>query len=103
MAALLFHRLEGKYSRDQWLDEDDWWMVNVVCRPDRNAERPERGYYPVPRSGPKGVDQAISFRELFFLPERVRAMRALGMTDGEMEEAYQKWFGGYVGPELSDG
>lgn len=93
MWALLIRRFEGDFTRQRFLDMDDWELMNVLCRPDFHDGDVERGYWPVPRmsdandpgmveTGPRGV---------FYNPKRIEAMKTLGMTDAEIEAKFQDW------------
>lgn len=93
MFALLSHITNGTFSRERFLDMDDWELLNVLSRPDFHANQPERGYWPVPRSDPddKGGVKQIGLRGSWFHPKRIKAMKTLGMTDEEIEAGFQAW------------
>lgn len=79
-------------TREQWEELDDWYIVNVLFRPSTNEAHPENGYWPVGRMDPDDPTVGdLTFREMFYLPERVRAMKEAGMTPEDMEMKYRNW------------
>lgn len=81
-------------TRQQFLDLDDWTVNNVYFRPNANADRPDRGYWPKARH--KEGDQAergTNWREIFYGPDgnRLKAMRTVGMSEEEIEAKFQNF------------
>lgn len=72
-------------TREQFMDLDDWALVNVFCRPSTK----EDGYWPVPRFNPFDPPVApVSLDEQFVAIWRMR-----GLKDAEILERYKKWKG----------
>lgn len=94
--AMLWRFTKGRMTKEEFMRLGDWDMVNVLFRPDKNEDHPERGYFPVRRRfvGDGGlVERDISWRETYFgvKGERLRAMLDAGMTREEAEARFQNW------------
>ncbi len=77
MLALMYHRSEGRYGREQWLRDDDNWIINVVCRP--STAEADKPYWPVPSvdrtQPPRPPAKLMPFEELFYFIWRKRGMK----------------------------
>ena len=77
-------------TREQFMDLDDWTLINVYLRPNQNEDDPLEGYLPVGRVNkddkPKSPIAASNPRDVFFYIWRQR-----GKTDAEIEELIKKW------------
>lgn len=91
---MLLHKFEGNFTRERFLDMDDWEMMNVLCRPNTFGEHDKSGrYWPIARMEDPNdpVVGALDHRGVFFHPDRIKAMKALGFTDAEIEERYESY------------
>lgn len=75
---------------DQFMELDDWTVMNVYFRPNANEESPEKGYRPVRRAQPEDIQsgdlQAIpiaSYKDLFF-----DSWRKQGMAEADIEKRF---------------
>lgn len=74
-------------TREQFLDLDDWALINVYFRPNENSD-PLEGYWPQERQGSDRETIAVGPKESFFYVWRKR-----GMAEEEIEARYKKWCG----------
>ncbi len=74
-------------TREQFMDLDDWTMINVYFRPNLYEHDPEVGYWPVPRvgEGRSRVAEPIAFDAMVYDLWKKR-----GMTDAEIDAKFRK-------------
>lgn len=101
--ASLWHNTKGLVGKDEFLDSyDDWFMVNVVGRPNANVDSKDKHWYdPVERHdplSPKIIAHETGIKNMFMLTTG-KAMRTIGCSDEEIEERFQQWAASYQGPE----
>jgi len=77
---------------------DEWEMTNVIARPDFHAGSSMKDYWPVPRlADPRDpVVGALDHKGVFFHPDRIKAMKALGFSDAEIEERFASYAQGKI-------
>lgn len=90
---MLLRKFEGNFSRERFLDMDEWEMTNVLARPDFHDGNLEKGYWPVGRmADPKDPPvKGIGKKGIFYHPDRVKAMKVLGYTDADIDAKYDEW------------
>ena len=90
---MLLHKFDGNFTRERFLDMDDWELQNVLCRPNLHHGDDTRSYWPVGREDQDDpvVKVGISKRAVFFTPPRVEAYKLLGLTQEECEARFQEW------------
>lgn len=76
-------------SKREFMRLGDFDLYNAIFRPSKYEDDPERGYWPVRRK--EDGETGITYRDIFFLPVRVEAMKAAGMTEEEMEAKYRAY------------
>lgn len=87
--ALLWR--EKRMTKDQFLDLSDNDLFNWVGRPSIYHD-PSKPYWPVPRSDPDAPpSKIIGTSELYMNSPKAKALRTMGASEAEIEEAYQKW------------
>lgn len=87
--------MTNRMSKEEFMRMHDWVAMNALCRPNNNKD-PKEGYFPVPRVNPDDPPvQDITFRDLY-MRTKGKALRKLGATDQEVEEAFNEWFKGYT-------
>ena len=75
-------------------------MVNVIGRPNQNEGLRDKGYWPVGHADPDNpVVGAATPRSLWYTPAKVRAMRAMGMKDEEIDAEFREWAKRFRGNE----
>lgn len=83
-------------TKDQFLDLTDWDLVNWIGRPScfNDAKKP---YWPAPRvdtSRPEGTP--ITWRDMYMMSPKAKAMKTMGATEEELEAEYQNWISDHV-------
>ena len=85
-----------------FLDSDNWTLQNVYLRPNRweGVKGKEGQYWPVDRMDPDNpVVRSHSGPRDLYMSTKGKAMRQLGCSEEEIEEACAAWMAGYQGPE----
>lgn len=92
---MLLHKFDGDFQRQRLLDMDGWEMTNVLCRPSTRADA-QQGYWPVGRMADPNDPpvKALDHAGVFFHPDRVKAMRTLGMSDAEIQDHFERYRSG---------
>lgn len=89
---MLIRKFDGDFPRERFLDMDDWEATNVLARPNAKGDK-SYDYWPVSRMADP-LDPSVSAanpKSIFYHPERIKAMKTLGMTDAEIDERYAEW------------
>ena len=89
MRAWMWHAWEGKqFGRAEFLDMDDRELVNILTRP-ASSRNPHKPYWPVKLADPDDPPvKDVGIRGLFFIPQRIAAMKTMGFSDEDIEERF---------------
>lgn len=103
MLAALHHFSKGRIGKREYLEAyDDWYLLNVACRPNSVTDKNDTRYRPVPRLEPDDHRRVAvhdaGIRQMFMMTTG-RAMRTMGCSEAEIEERFDRWSASYQGPE----
>jgi hypothetical protein len=75
---------------DEFMDMDDWLMVNAYTRPSSHSD-PLKPYMPVPRDDPEDPSRGVIGGKDLWWSTTGKAMKTMGFSDVEIQQRYAHW------------